>query len=62
MFHFLTWGVAEFRVWGLRVGVWCLGFGDLGFRVWGLGFRVWDLGFRADMAPAPIPENRDPMS
>ena len=30
--------------------VWALGFGGLGFRVWGLGFkgfRVWGFGFRA---------------
>ena len=33
---------------GGRVGIWGLGFGVSGFRVWGLGlgFGVWGLGFR----------------
>ena len=49
---------------GVRVKVWCLGFGDLvfgfgfwvwvlgfgvlDFGVWGLGFWVWGLGFGVD--------------
>ena len=33
------------RIWSSGVAP-SLGFGDLGFGVWGLGFGVWGLGFR----------------